>query len=188
MPLRAATGVRVRPATAARRLAALTVAAPPMLNVPYVRQEQDQWCWAACAQMVAAYLGNSSVRQCELANFLHGQSNCCKKPGSAACNQPSPFEGIGQVYGHLQINCISELRPETAQVILRELIANRPVEIGFLWFGGGGHVVLIRGVTPQGFYAVHDPYFGSGIYTYLALYRAYGQGRWAYSFGDFRSI
>ena len=52
----------------------------------------------------------------------------------------------------------------------------------------GRALLTIRGVTPQGFYAVHDPYFGSGIYTYLALYRAYGQGRWAYSFGDFRSI
>src|SRR6266404_5537026 len=166
MPLHSSTGIPIRAprkrAPAARPAAAAAAPLPPMLSVPYVRQEQDQWCWAACAQMVATFLGNTTVKQCELANFLHGQTNCCQQPGSLACNQPAPYAGIGQVYAELNVACISEPRPENAQVILRELSAGRPVEIGFLWFGGGGHVVVIRGVTAQGLFAVHDPWFGSG--------------------------
>ena len=187
MPLRVATGI---PITVPRKpvAAEAAVGAPPMLDVPYFQQEQSEWCWAACAQMVAAYLGNVNVRQCELANFLHGQTSCCQVPDSDACNQPCPYEGIGQVYGHLSVNCISDAFPEIAQVIQRELLAGRPVEVGFLWFGGGGHVALIRGSTAQGVYAVHDPAFGTGLVTYLSLYTAYGQGRWAYSFGGFRSL
>lgn len=192
MPLRRRTGIPIKPArravSFAETMAAGTGTPPPMLDVPYVAQEQSQWCWAACAQMVATFLGQAGVKQCELANFLHQQTQCCDDPSSPACNQPSPFAGIGQVYAHLRINCISEARPETARVLVRELAASRPVELGLLWQGGGGHVIIVRGVTPQGLFAVHDPWFGSGIYTYLALYTAYGQGRWGYSFGDFRSL
>jgi hypothetical protein len=187
MPLRVAAGIPIAPAEAAPRVGVeAAVAAPPMLNVPYFRQEQSEWCWAACAQMVAGYLDNPNVQQCELANFLHKQTDCCDVPDSEACNQPCPYQGIGQVYSHLRINCISDPFPENAQVILRELLAGRPVEVGYLWLGGGGHVALIRGITDDGnYYAVHDPAFGSGPVTPLYLYTAYGSGRWAYSFGGF---
>ncbi len=159
-----------------------------MLDVPYVRQEQSQWCWAGCAQMVANYLGNKKVRQCELANFLHRQTKCCQQPSSSSCNRPSSYAGVGHVYGHLRINCISHTWAVNAQTVVRELVATRPVEIGLLWNGGGGHVALIRGVTAEGLFAVHDPAFGSGLFTYLALYNAYGGGRWSYSFGDLRRL
>src|SRR5229473_8682297 len=183
MPLRVATGIPIksRPAPAAPE--ALAAAAAPgligavILDVPYVHQEQNEWCWAACSQMVAAFLGNADVQQCELANFLHGQSDCCQNPDSNRCNQPSPYEGIGQVYSHLKINCISQNWRVNVQVLVREFKAQRPVEIGFEWYGGGGHVVILHGITAQGLIAVNDPWYGTGIVTYLYLAGAYGQGR-----------
>jgi hypothetical protein len=161
--------------------------APVVLDVPQIFQEQTQWCWAACAQMVAAFLGNADVRQCELANFLHEQTKCCNKPGSTACNQPCPYDGIEKVFTHLRIHSISHNWAVNPQVLMREFQANRPVEIGLLWFGGGGHVAIVRGVTERGLLAVNDPWFGQGVATYMYLALAYGQGEWAYSFGDFRS-
>jgi hypothetical protein len=186
MPLRVAKGIPIRPSK--KRMMAAAAIPSVTLPVPYVRQEQTQWCWAACAQMVANYLGNTNVRQCELANALHGQSRCCQQPASPGCNEPSPYDGIAQVYGHLRVNCISHTWPVSGQVVVRELTAGRPVEIGLLWSGGGGHVAVVRGCTPQGLFAVHDPWFGSGLATYLNLYTAYGRGQWAYSFGDFRNL
>ncbi len=191
MPLRVAAGIAItvpRKRGAASLAAEPAVGALPMLDVPYFQQEQSEWCWAACTEMVATYLGIANVRQCELANFLHGQTNCCQEPGSDACNQPCPYEGIGPVYGHLNVNCISDPFPENVQVIQRELLAGRPVEVGLLWYEGGGHVALIRGITDQGVYAVHDPAFGSGFATYAFIYGGYGHGRWAYSFGGFRRL
>src|SRR5262245_36707139 len=176
MPLRASTRVPIRVAKPRARAAAATGAV--MLNVPYVRQEQNEWCWAACTQMVAAYMGKGNIKQCELANFLHGQSDCCQHPGSVNCNQPCPLEDIVPVYAHVGISGIGDGHPESLAVMLRELKAKRPVEVGFLWFGGGGHVVIVRGVDAQGNFAVHDPWFGSGPVTYMELLTAYGQGRW----------
>jgi ABC-type bacteriocin/lantibiotic exporter with double-glycine peptidase domain len=184
--LRAKAGMPIKVPRAKKAMAAATAAAvaPPILNVPYVAQEQTEWCWAACTQMVAAYL-NKTVKQCELANFLHGQTTCCATPGSQACNQPAPTAGVPQVYNHLGINCITNTWPVSAAIVVNELQQGRPVEIGFLWFGGGGHVAIIRGVTAQGYFAVNDPWFGAGLYQYQALYLAYGRGRWALTFGAF---
>lgn len=191
MPIRVAKRIPIKrvPPKADVRTAALAVGpASVILDVPYMHQEQNEWCWAACSQMVASYFGNSAVKQCELANFLHDQTTCCQNPGSTHCNQPSPYEGIGQVYEHLGINCISEPNAETPQVLVREVRAQRPVEVGLLWAGGGGHVILVRGVTAQGLFAVNDPWYGQGVVTYMYLMTAYGQGRWGMSFGDFRKL
>jgi hypothetical protein len=192
MPLKVAKRIPIQPARA--KPAAKTKAVPKafgvqgeiMLDVPYVQQEQNEWCWAACTQMVAAYLGQPDVKQCELANFLHGQTDCCQNPGSDQCNQPAPLEKVVPVYNHLNIHAIGEAHAETIAVMVRELNAKRPVEVGFLWYGGGGHVVIVRGLDEDGNFAVHDPWFGSGPVTYLGLLTAYGQGRWGVSYGDFR--
>ena len=72
MPLRK-TGIPIR-TLRGRRVAKRAVAAAPlptpMLPVPFFAQEQTQWCWAACSQMVAAFMKKPPVKQCELANFL----------------------------------------------------------------------------------------------------------------------
>jgi hypothetical protein len=184
MPLRVTKGIAIQPP--AKRAEAAFAAI--MLDVPYVTQLESEWCWAACTQMVAAFLGNSNVQQCELANFLHGQADCCDNPDSDRCNQPCPYEGIGQVYQHLRINCISQTWAVNIQVLVREFTAQRPVEIGYLWYNGGGHVAILRGITDTGLIAVNDPAFGTGFATYAYLANAYGAGQWAYSFGDFRNL
>jgi Papain-like cysteine protease AvrRpt2 len=188
MPVRAKSTIpirRPRRGVAPAALPAAEVAEPPpMLRVELVRQTQNQWCWAACAQMVAAYYGNRTVTQCSLANFLHGRTNCCQRPGSEACNRPSQYEGVGRVFNHLRIECISHLWAVNTPVVLKELRGGRPVEVGLLWFGGGGHAVIVYGLTPQGLWAVHDPWYGTGVATDLYLRSAYGRGRWGYSFGN----
>lgn len=196
MPLRVTNGVPVRvsrrpnlPAAAGFGLA--PAAAPPMLSVPYVKQTQTQWCWAACAEMVARYLGAAAVKQCELANVLHGQTKCCTSPASAACNLPTDYPGVFKVYTHLGIKCIGHTWAVNGQVVLKELKAGRPVEVGYTWAGGtGGHVALITGVTPAGLLAIHDPWpdYGTGFATYQYVFSAYGMGRWTYSFGDFQKL
>jgi hypothetical protein len=188
MPIRRKSGIPIQVTRRRRapRSAVGLAAAPPMLAVPYFQQQQTQWCWAACTQMVAAYMNKPPVQQCDLANLLHGQTNCCASPSSAACNAPCPTAQVPVVYGHLGINCLTNLWPVNAAVLLNELQQGRPVEVGYLWYAGGGHVAIVRGITPQGLYAVNDPWFGQGPCTYQSILLAYGNGgRWAFTFGGF---
>src|SRR5437016_1161349 len=122
MPLRVTNTIPIQPPPEPHAAvpALPGLAGPVMLDVPYVRQEQTEWCWAACSQMVAAFFGNSAVKQCELANFLHNQTKCCQKPDSNACNQPAQYDDIGNVYTQLNINCISQNWPVNVLVLHRE--------------------------------------------------------------------
>jgi hypothetical protein len=191
MPIRAKTAVPIPTAPTPALLAAagvgLVALAPAAvtLPVPYARQEQTQWCWAACTEMVARWLGVEGVRQCELANFLHGRTNCCARPSSTACNKPSAVNDVGRVYRHVGVTGIGPDLPLTLPTLVAELAAGRAVEVGYLWLQGGGHVAVVYGYTAQGHFAVHDPWFGSGFATYLQLWTAYGAGRWFVSYGRF---
>jgi hypothetical protein len=181
MPVRKKAGVPIPAPPPAAAAAPASVSLP----VPYVKQEQTEWCWAACTQMVSRWLGVADVPQCELANFLHGQTNCCVKPSSDTCNQPAPLNGVMPVYRHVGVKGIGPDRPLLFNTLVAELAAGRAVEVAFAWFGGGGHVVVVYGYDPEGQFAVRDPWFGSGSVTYLDLFSAYGNGRWVVSYGRF---
>jgi hypothetical protein len=156
------------------------------LDVPHFYQKENEWCWAACTQMIAAFLHKPDVQQCELANFLQGRNDCCQSPDSEACNQPCPLQNIVPVYNHLGIQATFDTHAETPAVMLQELSAGRPFEVGLLWLGGGGHVIIVHGMDEDGNYDVNDPWYGPGPVTYLGLLTAYGQGRWGVTYGVFR--
>ncbi len=189
MPLRVTTPI---PIQARRRTTSALAAADTLtptsivLGVDFVRQTQSQWCWAACTQMVASYLKVPDLKQCELANFLHNQTTCCVTGSSTDCDQPCQFEGIGLVYDQVGIDSISERKIIYPQQLQQELTARRPIEVGWLWNGGGGHVVLIVGMNANGMYQLLDPMFGTRICNYQAILLALGMGWWAYSFGVFK--
>lgn len=192
MPLRKKTGTpipKAAPVATPALVAAVAAAALPTHAVPYIRQEQTEWCWAACTAMIAGFLRPTQpvVQQCALANILLGKTNCCNTPTPTACNRPCEIESILPVYKTQKILGIGELNPLTPNELLFELTNNGPVEVGYLWWGGGGHVAIVYGVTASDRLAVHDPWFGSGFVTYQALFAAYGRGRWALSFGQFKS-
>lgn len=187
MPLRVKARVPI-PAAPPPAVALTAQAAPAVgatLNVPLIAQKQNQWCWAACTAMVARFLGMSAPNQCELANFLFGRTTCCTSPGSPQCNQPAQVEQVVQVYRHLGISLTGPDKPLLADTVKGELDAGRPFEVGFLWTGGGGHVVVVFGYTAQGLVLIQDPWFGTVSVTYNRLVAAYGMGRWFVSYGRF---
>src|SRR5437763_14227381 len=118
MPIRARNRLRIQP-SAPRTTAAVTAAALPgtiSLNVPHVYQQQNEWCWAACTQMIAAFLGNANVKQCDLANFLQDRTDCCRFPASDVCNQPCPLQDIVPVYQHMGIHALFDTHAATPAV------------------------------------------------------------------------
>ena len=106
-------------------------------------QEQDQWCWAATAQMTAAYSG-VSMPQCEQANVATGRTDCCTDPAAAAdpgrCDVPgwwSQLPNFNFTYSDSSWGSaisFSQLQAETN--------ASRPVPYAWGWTGGGGHAMV----------------------------------------------
>lgn len=181
MPLRVTNGRTIR------------FAAPPLgaktLNVPQINQEQTQWCWAGCADMVLHYYGNQGIRQCDLANFLFGLSGCCSSPSSTLCNQPSPVPDISRVYSNYGIRSTHSAGTVTFATLQSEINADRPVEVAYAWSGGGGHAAIVRGWDRNStgpFLRVNDPAYGSGGVYYSDLLTAYGQGTWFYTWTGIR--
>jgi len=186
MPLRRLTGTPIpEPPTTTVADAA---PAPPILNVPQIPQKQNQWCWAACTAMIARFLDLAEPQQCQLANFLFGQTNCCLNPSSGACNRPAQYADVLRVYNHLGISLLGPDFPLLFNTVVAEINAGRPFEVALAWSGGGGHVVIVYGLTAGGLLLVRDPWYGSMTLPYSSLYSAYGLGRWVASYGHFRRV
>jgi Papain-like cysteine protease AvrRpt2 len=154
---------------------------PPL---PQVAQRAEEWCWAACIQMVLNRLG-VNVQQCDVANRVFNQTVCCDTPEAGVCNQPVGPGDIVPAYqkcGH-QAQLISH--PLSFQDLQSEILGGgRPVEVGMAWTGIGGHVAMVWGAKmgPQGpLLLVNDPKYGSGSVYYVNLLRAYGLGTWQWT-------
>ena len=163
---------------------------PPLgartINVPQIPQQQTQWCWAACADMVLHYYGNTEVQQCDFANWLFGLSGCCSSPSSELCNRPCRVADVSGVYSNWSIRGTPMNRTVSFSTLQSEINAGRPVEVAYQWRGGGGHVAIICGWDTNStgpFVRVNDPAYGSGGVYYSELLNAYG----LLKFGQFTS-
>lgn len=171
--------IRVRSRTKIAPSAVLLGAGP--LSVPMIKQEQTQWCWAACSDMVLHYYGNPGVAQCEFANWLFSQSACCNVPSSSLCNRPCQVQDVSRVYSNWSVKSSLVMSTVPFATLDSEVAASRPVEVAYAWNGGGGHVALVTQtavVSSRSVVRVNDPAYGSGGVSYDDLLTAYGMGRW----------
>ena len=162
-----------------------------IIDVPQIAQEQTNWCWAACIEMVLCYYGTSAVLQCELANELFSRSDCCSEPSNPECNKPCEIEDISNLYArrNIQSQFVDENVPFAT--LQSEIDAARPVEIVFYQRREQrGHLVIVRGwhtIEAEEFVHVNDPKDStgaSGIVAYSELLDAYGEGKWFYTWLD----
>ena len=177
-----------------------------ILGVPYLQQPASNWCWATCTVMVSRFLLNISTGICQLvSNHFEGQQCCEGAPteNSATANSGSEFfwaatpcnktikaAHVSPLYSKLGIQ--SNHRGQKIDfATLADQIANlgSPVEVAFAWFGGSGHVVVVRGVSMQSrMVRVSDPWpdTGEAIIPFSELETAYGRGEWFDCWTDFR--
>jgi hypothetical protein len=151
------------------------------LDIAPVRQEQTNWCWAACAKMTTAYYDETLPRQCDFANWLFGQGTCCQAGGSAACNKPATDPQVTSVYAQWGIGSTYAFAQVAYSTLQDQISVGYPVEIGWSWTGGGGHVALVVGCTSDasGQYVwVNDPGAGQSLILYSELQSGQGHGVW----------
>lgn len=174
MSIGGSTRIRVTRTVAA----AVPPGAPPPLRVPYHRQEQDFWCWAACGRMLLGFFRLPDAQQCEFAERAF-QGGCCANPASDTCNNGYFPENSYGTFGIV----IGPPVPSTTKAVLdSELDAGRPIEVTYWWTQGGAHVALVTGRNTNGTYEVHDPWYGAGPRKASEIIAGYGIGHWANSY------
>jgi hypothetical protein len=152
------------------------------LSMPQIFQEQTNWCWAACAEMVSNHYG-FDVPQCTLASEgPGGGAACCTAPASTVCNRPwsatQPYDNHGILHNDLVGFC-------SAPTVQVEIDAGRPVEVYYAWAAGGAHVALITGYDGLDL-LVNDPAYGKGLRNYAFVVAAYGLGAWSLTYTGLR--
>jgi len=144
-----------------------------ILNIDTIYQEETNWCWAACTQMILNYY-NISRSQCEIAEiarvidrrnyYIHhpngqsnyfGSSNCCglsnhcdqvNKLYTNIYSEPGSKGGINTILDSLNISN-SYISSSLHLSELKNEIDNwNPVILRWGWVGtNDGHFVVVRG-------------------------------------------
>ena len=161
-----------------------------IINVPQIIQEQSNWCWAACVEMVIRYYNEPATQQCEFANELFNRTECCSDPSSPNCNRPCETRDISNLYlrKHIHSKFVEDAVPFSE--LQSEIDADRPVEVVYFWrdWEKPGHSVIVRGwriEDKEEFVYVNDPADSpttmSGLVAYSELLTPYGEGDWSYT-------
>src|SRR5229473_8168414 len=104
------------------------------------RQEQDNWCWAACASGISrSYDSLSAWTQCAVANATLARTTCCDQP--AGCDQPWWVHRALERTGNLALR---HANPLSEREVRRELRRRRPIVVR-VQFPQTGHFVVIDG-------------------------------------------
>lgn len=159
----------------------LAMMPPGAPKAPYVAQTEENWCWAACGEMIMRPRGIPHS-QCTLASAQFAL-NCCPSPvAPKSCNKGCWPDNSYPSAGVATTRVNTTLSP--AQ-ISAELAAGRQVQVCYQWTGSPStHVALIVDEYPNGDYEVYDPWpgYGRGRRQLSQIHSAYGFGRWILSF------
>ena len=163
--------------------AAQAIDSASSLHVPFIPQRGDNWCWAACTEMVTAYYNDKidhnapRINQCELANLVLGANlQCPIIPGEvpAQWDQPTtPFPNVGdsncegysfsQTYGaktSINPNFIAELPWDSLKWVISH---GSPVIFEWHWEGitiatidsNDTHYMVAEGIPHSSY--INDP-------------------------------
>lgn len=132
------------------------------LNVPHVYQVLDNWCWAACAEMVLRYY-SMTITKCAVAGWLKQNPSCCIMNPPAVCKDTCTVtqeqDDIAAIYHHYGLSA-NRKWPVASEDLKNEVEKNNPVELCYR-MARGGHVIVVYGwyPTPSGAYRfrIHDP-------------------------------
>ena len=164
------------------KISKLKPRADTILPVPQIYQQQSNWCWAACTEMLCRFFGITNWNQCHFAQVLFG-ADCCGAPSSAVCNQPNwpenAFALVSILYSKHNFAC-------SFWSVRHEISNSRPMVCYYAWTGGGAHVAVIRGFYENGDLDVNDPAYGQGRRTFNSILNAYGLGSWTISYTGIR--
>ena len=177
MPIQIANRVPI-PRPPVQVLASPLPAGAGILPIPYVEQKGDNWCWAACGEML--FSQHQPKAQCAIAADYLNLVCCLTSRAPTECDEGAfpddayPDQGLPTQRIKAPLS-LAQIRAEVA--------AGKPVQVLYQWTGGyQTHVALIVGEHPNGEFQVLDPLRGSIRLPLDTINTAYGHGRWVWSF------
>jgi hypothetical protein len=119
------------------------------LPVPAFRQQADQWCWLAVAEMIVFYKKwGASPSQCELLEIGTGapKGACCADP--KRCDRPGLLSEIRRVIEHFGGAASAQTPPLSPRALYGALRDGHVVVAALADPAGrSGHVVVIKGMS-----------------------------------------
>lgn len=152
------------------------------LDIPWMKQQRELWCWAACAEMVLHKLGQPSVRQCRIAGAFLGEHCCATSCGNDCCNEACDAIDVQPIYANFGVDAdfhddtisFSKVRAEISD-------GDVPVEVAIKWPGdNGGHLLIVHGWSAHNNVRrvkLNDPLYGQGEIRFSDL-KEYKGGHW----------
>jgi hypothetical protein len=147
-------------------------------------QTENNWCWAATATSVSHfYRATSTWTQCLVANAELALTDCCDSPAPGPCDVPWYLDkALTRTDNFVRI-VNGTVDYET---IRAELQAGRVVGARIGWDGGGGHFVVIYGVSTVAgteYFDIDDPIYEKSHITAEAFTNSYqGNGSWTHTY------
>lgn len=134
------------------------------MYIPLFGQEQSNWCWAACVQMIASYVGYDGVSQSSIVYAAHNDYN--NTEGTAADYQ------AGMLYATSNTHTAQRLSyTYTINQLKSSITSDIPIMIIFGTYSGNtrvsGHATVLTGVDLTSTYIrVGDPANGGNVKCY----------------------
>lgn len=146
-------------------------------------QTQSNWCWAATSKSVSKfYSALSPWTQCKVASEGLDKT-CCDSPVPSACNISWYLDkalDITHNYVSMQSGTI------TWSQVKQELEKGLVVGARIGWSGGGGHFMVIHGVSKSDgveYLHIDDPIYGKSTLTYDQFATNYqNSGTWTHTY------
>jgi len=156
-----------------------------VLGVPRYKQSKDQWCWAASAQMVIAYKkkGKKPPKQAEIVKYVKG--SVTNKPASLdETTRGLRHWGVNGTVIHANEGSLGDGTISYSSII-DQIGSKKLIISGIGWYGGGGHMVVIKGYNTSARFKktgiiYNDPADGKGHGESYDHYKEsfQGAGRW----------
>lgn len=146
-------------------------------------QTQSNWCWAATAKSVSRFYSIFSPwTQCKVAAEELAKS-CCSTPVPAPCNIPWYLDkALTRTKNFVSI----QGGTITWESVKLQLENGLVVGARQGWSGGGGHFMVIHGVSRVGstkYLHIDDPIYGKSVLTYNQFATNYqGSGTWTHTY------
>ena len=172
-------------------------------NLVNIDQEQNTWCYAACAELVLRYYektkaNGSAIHQCNIAGVIHPGAVCCNTPPDSQCTDIGcEPEDIITIYKRFGLSPVAQNTFVAFEALQKEINKGRLVEVCIQWNDSthpllfSAHVVIVRGWIDSSlgqFLEILDPLpsneFG-GTVSYEQLKAGFGHGAWKLTFLGF---
>lgn len=115
------------------------------LNIPYVNQTQQNWCWAACAAMVINFYEETNLTSCSVASQEFNY-NCCSNP--SPCDKQNSLDRFKFMVGKYDINTY-DFENRVNWNTIKNQLDNDETMILRVESDYGGHFLIVYGYYVQ---------------------------------------